>query len=190
MAKKGILSFLLLSVYLSFCFIIYQDKPTNIKTVEQPLIGVPALSKEETKKDNLPLKEEKILGILEIPKINLRKIIYPLTDKQNNVEQNVTILKESILPAEQDSIVFLAAHSGTGTKAFFTRLDELSKKDIIKFTYLNKTYYYEVEIIEEQEKIGTINIPKKEGDYLILTTCSEKDKAKQLVISCKRQEKM
>lgn len=190
MLKKGLLSILLISVYLGCCFFIYQDKPTHTKTIEQPLIGVPALSKEEIKKEGTFLKEEKILGILEIPKINLRKVIYPFTDKQNNVEENVTILKESILPPEEHSILFLAAHSGTGAKAFFTRLDELRKKDIIKFTYLNKTYYYEVESIEEQEKNGTIHIPKKEEAYLILTTCSEKDKAKQLVISCKRQEKM
>ena len=42
------------------------------------------------------------------------------------------------MPNEENSILFLAAHSGTGEIAYFQNLDKLKPKDIIKLKYKKK----------------------------------------------------
>ena len=58
--------------------------------------------------------------ILDIPKIDLKKGIYSKESFKNNVDQNVTILNESLLPSE--GTVILAAHSGNSSVSFFRNL--------------------------------------------------------------------
>ena len=53
-----------------------------------------------------------ILGTITINKIHLKNNLYNIDDTRNNIEENVTILKESVMPDKDNSIIFLAAHSG------------------------------------------------------------------------------
>ena len=133
------------------------------------------------------MKKEKTnqqIGYLKIDKINLQQPIYKITDNKNNIEESVTILKESIMPTEKNSIVFLAAHSGTGTIAYFENLNKLEIKDIIELKYKTKTYHYEVKDIWEENKSGYIHVNKNQKNQLILTTCSPTNNNKQLVVNC------
>ena len=118
-------------------------------------------------------------------KIDLKRPIYPTTSVNNTVDKNVTILEPSTMPDQENSRIILAAHSGPGAIAFFDRLDELTYHDIVTFTYKNQIYTYEVIGIEQQEKDGTITIPKNSYQSLILTTCSKQDATKQLIVTCK-----
>ena len=95
-------------------------------------------------------KEKTEYMTLIIKKINLKEKIYNLNDKRNNIEEHVTILKESIMPDKENSILFIAAHSGTGKIAYFERLDKLKEGDEIVLIY-NKKYikYYVKDIWEE-----------------------------------------
>ena len=120
--------------------------------------------------------KEKPIATIHIDKINLTKDIYDINSTHNNVEENVTILND-----DKDLIV-LAAHSGPGSIAYFDDLDKLIIDDKINLTYNNKKINYKVTKIEEQPKDGTIEINKTNKQRLILTTCSKKDKSKQLVI--------
>ena len=87
------------------------------------------------------------------------------------------------MPDKENSIIFLAAHSGRGEIAFFDDLDKLIEKDIITLEYNNELYSYEVTDIWEENKNGYIHINKGKNKQLILTTCSKK-KDKQLIINC------
>ncbi len=87
------------------------------------------------------------------------------------------------MPDEENSIIFLAAHSGTGTIAFFKNLDKLIKGDKIELKYKNKIYQYQIDKIWEENKTGYIHINKTEKKQLILTTCSPKNNNKQLIIN-------
>lgn len=124
------------------------------------------------------------IGTLIIKKINLEENLYALNSNENNVEKHITILKESIFPPTKDSIVFLAAHSGTGNIAYFERLDELKIDDEVVLIYKNKKYIYRVKNSWEEKKNGYININKDTEDQLILTTCSPNKKNYQLIINC------
>ena len=84
--------------------------------------------------------------------------------------------------------MFIAAHSGTGPIAYFNNLDKLEKNDLVRLIYKNIEYKYIVKEIWETEKDGDIEVNKTKEKQLILTTCSTRDKTKQLVINCIEKE--
>ena len=101
---------------------------------------------------------------------------------------HVKILEESTSPINNDSIMILAAHSGTGRIAYFENLDELNINDTIILIYNNKSYYYKVNDIFEEKKTGYIHIDKDEKRQLVLTTCHPKKPKYQLIINCIEKE--
>lgn len=172
MLRKSLISFLLLIIYLSSCLIIYQDEKNNngriIKTIN---------NEKNINTSNYNQKSDiEIIGTLTIDKINLKKDIYDINSPHNNVDENVTILNDD------DNLIVLAAHSGPGYIAFFNDLDKLKLNDAVNLNYKGKTLIYKITNIEEQVKDGTIEIDKTNTKRLILTTCSKKDKNKQLVL--------
>lgn len=129
-----------------------------------------------------------IIGTIEIKKINLKEQLYKKESKKNNIEENITILQESTYPSNENSILIIAAHSGTGKIAYFERLDELSINDEIIITYNKKKYYYNVIDIFEEKKNGYININKEKKRQLVLTTCSPTKDNIQLIVNCIEKE--
>jgi LPXTG-site transpeptidase (sortase) family protein len=174
MLKKLIL--ISLSVVISI-LIIFSLTVTNKNTIELPL----NISIIKNEKDNS-------IGTLTINKINLKQKLYEINSEENTIEKNVTILKESIYPEENNSIMILAAHSGTGKIAYFKKLNELKINDEIILNFKKKTYTYIVKDILEEKKTGYINFNKEEKKQLILTTCSPQKSNYQLVINCIEKE--
>lgn len=126
---------------------------------------------------------DEAIGEIIIEKINLKQKLYPITSTKNNIEKNVTILSYSEEPNINNSIMFIAAHSGTGRIAYFKNLNQLKKNDIIKLTYKNNNYIYKIKDIWEIKKTGTINVEKENNTQLILTTCSPTKESYQLIIN-------
>ena len=134
------------------------------------------------KLDNV-IKEE-YLGIIKIPKINLEEGFYNINSAKNNINTSVTILKESTLPNNNGSVMYLVAHSGTGYLAFFKDLNKLSINDIVEINLNNVKYKYIINDIYELEKNGKIMVNHNiHENYLVLSTCSKNNK--QLVITSK-----
>ena len=193
MSKRKFISISIIMVYILEFIIIYSYINKNTENeyydLKEEHITNPIIEKtyqQETFLTQLQNKEEDYLAILKIPKLNINRPIYSIQDKRNNVEQNIEILKESILPDHNNSLILLAAHSGYGYNAFFDPLDQLTINDVIIFIYNNQELKYYVTNIEEQEKNGTISINKEATDRLILTTCSKNNKTKQLIITAKK----
>lgn len=170
---------ILLIIYSITCKCIYTSTKEDTKKFlkESKIINL-AIPKVE--KNN---NDDKI-GSLTIEKLNIYQPIYPIANKKNNVDQNVTVLEGSISPAKENSIFFLAAHSGSGKIAYFKNLNYLAKKDQIKLEYKSKAYYYEVKEIWEIKKNGSITVPKEDKNQLVLTTCSPTKEDYQLIINC------
>ena len=173
MLRKSLVSILLLTIYLGSCLLIYNSEK-DIKSISTANLErntntsyISTVNKDEN---------DEIIGTLTIDKLNLSKKIYNINSSHNNVEENVTILNDDM------NLIVLAAHSGPGYIAFFNDLDKLELNDTVNLTYNNKKLVYKVTNIEEQPKDGTIEINKTDKQRLILTTCSKKDKTKQLVV--------
>ena len=162
----------------------YKEKRNIVEKYKKEII-----TKQKTNIINkININNEKPIGKIIINKIKINNNLYDINSKKNNIEENVTILKDSILPPSKNSIIFIAAHSGNGKKAYFKNLNKLKEKDNIIITYKNKNYNYIVNEIWESKKNGYINIQKEETNQLILTTCSPNHKEKQLIINCIEKE--
>ncbi len=141
---------------------------------KQMNIAKPKLLETNEKKD--------LIATISINKINLiNKPLYKINSTYNDISKNIQVLKESNFPDNDNSIIFLAAHSGLGPQAYFKNLYKLSINDCIELNYNNIKYRYTVSNIYEEDKKGFININKNKTNILILTTCSE-NIGKQLII--------
>ena len=143
------------------------------------------------------IKEEKetvtynYIAVLEIPKIDLKRGLFPINDKNNNVDKNVEILQNSDMPNITNGTLALAGHSGNSRIAFFHKLYKLKEKDQVYIYYQNIKYIYQVSKIERQDKDGTISFTKtKDTTELILTTCDQQNKGKQIVVVAKLVDKI
>ncbi len=113
-----------------------------------------------------------VLGILEIPSIKFKKIIYNKDSLNNNVNKNIEILPSSDLPDKDKGNVIIAGHSGIGDKAYFNNLINLNINDIANIYYNNTKYTYKLDNIYEIEKTGMASIIKNKNlSTLTLITC-------------------
>lgn len=165
--KLLIIAFLL---FLLLCNLIYKEKCNEIKATNNYY----SYSK----------KANNYLATLEIPNISLKADIFSINSIENNVDYNVQILKQSVMPEEENSIVILAAHSGNSSIAYFDELENLNIDDEIFFYYNEKKYTYHITNSYLEKKNGIISIPKQK-DLLVLTTCSQKNKGYQFIVLAK-----
>lgn len=127
-------------------------------------------------------EQENFLGVLEIPKIKLKRGFYELTSKQNNVNQNIEVIETSLLPDNAYSNLILASHSGNSRISYFKNLDQLELEDEAYIYYNERKYFYKLINIYSEEKDGTIAI--RRANYqtnLTLITCDKKNKTLQNV---------
>lgn len=129
-----------------------------------------------------PVITESYAAVIEIPKINLKKGIYKLGSKYNNVNRNVAILSPSDYPDVSGGNFVLAAHSGNGYISFFKNLYKLSAGDETYIYYNDQKYIYKITYIYKQPKTGTINVYRPYGKTtLMLITCTKNDESSQTV---------
>lgn len=145
----------------------------------------PNNSEEEKVEDNTQSTETptySYLGILQIPKINLRNGFYDINSIYNNVDYGITIISGSTYPDEQNNNLILAAHSGNCNYCYFDKLYKLQLGDEAYLQYKNVKYSYKIVNIYEVEKDGTVAIYR---DYskncLTLITCTRGSNTKQTV---------
>lgn len=120
-------------------------------------------------------------AIIEIPKIKLKKELYEISDKRNDINKNILVHEHSTFPNN----IILAGHSGNRNNACFKNLYKLQVKDIVKIYYQNKVYEYIIENIEEQNKTGKLYIKEDLNERLILITCTKNNNKTQMVYYCK-----
>ena len=194
-SKNRILEIISLLFFLSGILILINYKIQNKKldNKEQEMIDMyfekqkididSVLDKGGEENIDPPLISYNYVGVLEIPKINLRKGFTSIDDKNNDVNKNIEVLKESDMPNVVGGNLIIAGHSGTGRIAYFSNIYKLSNKDIINIYYNNKKYIYEVVDKYEIDKKGIMNIRKdKSKTTLTLITCSTSNEKKQIVI--------
>lgn len=156
----------------------YQEKQEEIKL--EYFFEVSTIDNYNVIKDT---KQEDYIAVLEIPSINLKKGLYAIDSKNNNVNKNIEIIDSSDMPDITKGNFILAGHSGTGRIAFFDDLDKLIIDDTIIVYYKNIKYIYQINNIESIVKDGTIEIKREFESMITLTTCNQENKNEQLVIT-------
>ena len=144
---------------------------------------------EEVKEEVKQPETYNYIGVLEIPKISFKRGFLDIKDKNNNVNKNIQVLENSAMPNVNGGLLVIAGHSGSGRVAFFRNLYKLKENDQIYIYYENIKYIYQVQKYYEETKDGDISIDKNSESTLVLTTCSQTDKNKQIVIVSKLIDK-
>lgn len=143
----------------------------------------------EEQKEELGEVTNEYIGYLTIPKINLKKGFLDMRSELNNVEQNITIIEGSSYPDKDKGNLIIAAHSGSGWKAFFNDLYKLSTGDKAEVSYKGKKYTYKIVNIYKQEKTGKIAIYRNyDKTTLTLITCTNFDNATQTIYIAELQD--
>lgn len=121
--------------------------------------------------NNIPTINE---YVIQIPKININKIFYPIKDSRNNIDQGLQLI--------DDDPIIIAGHSGNSIISYFTKLQYLNIGNLIKI-YMDKPYNY---YIYKKSIINKTNQMRfKKNHHLYLITCY---KNKRLVIEAKNRK--
>jgi len=137
---------------------------------------------ENNDKENVVSQNNNYLGILEIPKINLKNGFYDINSRYNNVDYNITVINGSTYPDEEKNNLILAAHSGDCPVCYFDKLYKLQINDYAYLYYKNVKYNYKIVDVYEVEKDGTVEIYRDYSkNVLTLITCTRNSNTKQTV---------
>lgn len=143
------------------------------------------IDKRETKENNqvkYQINWDQYLGILEIPKIGLKKGFYNLDNKYNDIKYNVTMLEGSSMPDQDRGNLLLMAHSGNAWISYFAYLYKLNIGDSCFITYNGVQYEYKIVDIYNVDKIGIAVIRRNEEKRcLTLITCTKDDDKHQTI---------
>ena len=138
--------------------------------------------KEQPKQEEKKTSNYNYIGVLEIPKINIKRGFLNIKDKGNNVNKNLQVIKDSDMPNVKNGNLIIAAHSGNSYISYFKNLYKLSNEDVAYVYFNNIKYTYKVVGKYDAEKSGKVTIHRdNKKNTLTLITCSQTDKTKQIV---------
>ena len=138
--------------------------------------------KEQPKQEEKKTSNYNYIGVLEIPKINIKRGFLNIKDKGNNVNKNLQVIKGSDMPNVKNGNLIIAAHSGNSYISYFKNLHKLSNDDVAYVYFNNIKYTYKVVGKYDSEKNGKVTIHRdNKKNTLTLITCSQTDKTKQIV---------
>lgn len=139
-------------------------------------------TQEQPKQEEKKVPNYNYIGVLEIPKINIKRGFLNIKDKGNNVNKNLQVIKGSDMPNVKNGNLIIAAHSGNSYISYFKNLHKLSNDDVAYVYFNNIKYTYKVAGKYDAEKNGKVTIHRdNKKNTLTLITCSQTDKTKQIV---------
>ena len=142
------------------------------KEMAIPSLDVPEVPKEDDTYSYV-VDYSKYLGVLEIPKIGLKRGFYNTDSRYNTVDYNVTLVEGSDLPDVENGNLILIAHSGDYYNAYFHYLYRTGIGDMAYVTYNGRRYEYQIVNIYEVDKTGMVVIHRNtEKTSLTLVTCT------------------
>ena len=132
--------------------------------------------------ENYTIDYSKYLGVLEIPKIGLKRGFYGVDSRYNDIKYNVTVVGGSDLPDVPNGNLILMAHSGDSYISYFAYLYRLSVGDDCYVTYNGNGYHYKIVNIYEVLKNGVVSIKRDKGkNTLTMITCTKDNDSLQTV---------
>lgn len=157
-----------------------EELPSNSGDSNQSQI--PPSSSGDGKVEPPPIDYSKYLGVLEIPRISLKRGFYNTDSRYNNIEYNVTLVAGSTMPDVSRGNLILMAHSGDAYISFFAYLYKLGIGDNIYVTYNNVKYHYKLVNIYNVLKDGNVTIVRNyDHTTLTLITCTKDSSNEQTV---------
>lgn len=165
-----------------------KDIPKNV-TKDDVVDTAPIANNEpaapQQQNTNYVVDYSKYLGVLEIPRIGLKRGFYNVGNRYNNIQYNVTMVGGSNLPDVPNGNLILMAHSGDAYISYFAYLYRLNIGDSAYVTYAGRKYQYQIVNIYTVPKTGVVTIKRnKERTTLTMITCTKDNDYSQTVYIC------
>ncbi len=163
-----------------------KDIPKNVSN-DDVVDNAPVADNVDNKKpqennQNYQVDYSKYLGVLEIPKIGLKRGFYNVGNHYNNIQYNVTMVSGSTTPDVVNGNLILMAHSGDAYISYFAFLYRLGIGDSAYVTYNGHKYQYKIVNIYEVKKNGVVKIKRnKSKTVLTMITCTKDNDSTQTV---------
>ncbi|MDO4996812.1 MAG: sortase [Bacilli bacterium] len=163
---------------------VYSDMRVEIVMGDEDslsIITVPVsknLNTDSTYVEEYPELEEvidysKYVGVLEIPKIGLKRGFYGSDNRYNNIQYNVAVIRGSEFPDVDRGNLILMAHSGNAYISYFRYLYKLELGDMAYVTFKGKKYTYTLVNTYDVPKVGQAKIIRNfDKTTLTLITCT------------------
>ena len=136
----------------------------------------------ETYEENYTFDYSIYYGVLEIPKIWLKRGFYNVGSRYNSIKYNVTMVDGSTMPGDGVGNLILMAHSGDSYISFFANLYRLGIGDDCYITQNGVQYHYQIVNIYEVQKSGMMVLNyNPEAMTLTLVTCTKDNDSLQTV---------
>lgn len=120
--------------------------------------------------DSYFIDKDEELFVIDIPRIGLRRNVYNIGSKNNNVDYNIELLDTSNI---ENDLYFLASHSGSSRASYFDDLIYLEVGDLISLKNKDNVLIFVVKDMYYIDKSGYFNVSyNKKGKELFLITCS------------------
>ena len=169
-------------VYSDMKIAMMDDEPVKIENVVEEAPVLENVEVEEEKPTNYVVDYSKYFGVLEIPKIGLKRGFYNVDNRYNNIQYNVTMANESTMPDVHGGNLILMAHSGDAYISYFAYLWRLNIGDSAFVTYNGYRYEYRIVDIYEVPKNGIVRIRRNLGQTtLTMITCTKNNDYTQTV---------
>lgn len=159
-----------------------QKEPTKTKEIVDSAPVANNLNEKKDIQQNYVVDYSKYFGVLEIPKIGLKRGFYNVGHRYNNIEYNVTMVSGSQLPDVPNGNLILMAHSGDAYISYFAYLYRLGIGDSAYITINGRKYQYNVVNIYEVQKNGIVRIKRNTNKTtLTMITCTKNNDYTQTV---------
>lgn len=167
---------------------VFEDMRIAMMDIEKPqeevVEDIPVVEKVDKKEEsnNYVIDYSKYLGVLEIPRIGLKRGFYNTDSRYNSIQYNVTMVNGSSLPDVDGGNLILIAHSGDAYISYFAYLWMMGVGDHAYVTYNGRKYDYQVVNIYNVEKKGMAQIYRDTSKTtLTLITCTKDSDSSQTI---------
>ena len=132
------------------------------------------------KYSSLFITDDEVLVELDISRIKLRRKVYNIDSKKNNVDYNVELLDSSDIKKD---LYFIASHSGSSRASYFDDLVYLDIGDIVSLKNNDSIIIFVVRDMYYIDKSGYFNVSYNiNGGELFFITCSLEYINRQFVV--------
>ncbi len=172
-------------IYSEMKIAMMDEVPKTTSSEPQPTDAVEENNTQEP--EYYEIDYSKYLGVLEIPKIGLKRGFYNVGSRYNNINYNVTMVDGSDLPDVINGNLILMAHSGDSYISYFAYLYKLTVGDMVYVTYAGNQYTYQIVNIYEVEKNGVVRLIRNhDKTSLTMITCTKDNDYAQTVYIAER----
>lgn len=162
------------------------EQPTILKEDKVEVPNVENVDNNDNN-TNYVVDYSKYLGVLEIPKIGLKRGFYGTDSRYNSIQYNVTLVNGSSLPDVENGNLILTAHSGDAYISYFAYLWRLGVGDVAYVTYNGQQYQYQIVNIYNVNKSGIVVIHRNtNATTLTLITCTKDNDQSQTIYIAER----